>query len=185
METSTLPVKGCKVLAYARRSGPLSREESLSCHTYWWHGASVFWVSSEGPPPPLQSPLTTCMGMQKTYSNPDPNGAILLDWRYMHFLIHFFVPIYIVFFLKDFRCTIMWLCRVQAFFSTQFICHQCFSSFFFIFSLNFLHILLQKIINENQIERSVPLNNQCNRYEIRNGYTIKIAKMCWLGENEV
>jgi hypothetical protein len=33
METSPLPVKGCKILAYARRSGPLSREGSLSCHT--------------------------------------------------------------------------------------------------------------------------------------------------------
>jgi hypothetical protein len=30
METSPLPVKGCKILAYARRSGPLSREGSLS-----------------------------------------------------------------------------------------------------------------------------------------------------------
>jgi hypothetical protein len=26
--------QGCKFLAYARRSGPLSREGSLSCHTY-------------------------------------------------------------------------------------------------------------------------------------------------------
>jgi hypothetical protein len=33
METSPLPVKGCKISAYARRSGPLSREGSLSCHT--------------------------------------------------------------------------------------------------------------------------------------------------------
>jgi hypothetical protein len=33
METSPLPVKGCKILAYARRSRPLCREGSLSCHT--------------------------------------------------------------------------------------------------------------------------------------------------------
>jgi hypothetical protein len=33
METSPLPVKGCKIYAYARRSGPLSRERSFSCHT--------------------------------------------------------------------------------------------------------------------------------------------------------
>ena len=33
METSPLPVKGYKIEAYARRSGPLSREGSLSCHT--------------------------------------------------------------------------------------------------------------------------------------------------------
>jgi hypothetical protein len=34
METSPLPVKGCKIWSYARRSGPLSVEGSLSCHTY-------------------------------------------------------------------------------------------------------------------------------------------------------
>ena len=33
METSPLPVKGFKILAYARSSGPLSREGSLSCNT--------------------------------------------------------------------------------------------------------------------------------------------------------
>ena len=33
METSPLPVKGCKIWAYVRCSGPLSREGSLSCHT--------------------------------------------------------------------------------------------------------------------------------------------------------
>jgi hypothetical protein len=32
MEMSPLPVKGWKSYAYARRSGPLSREGSLSCH---------------------------------------------------------------------------------------------------------------------------------------------------------
>jgi hypothetical protein len=31
IETSPLPVKGCKILAYTRRSGPLSRDGSLSC----------------------------------------------------------------------------------------------------------------------------------------------------------
>jgi hypothetical protein len=31
---SPLPVTGLQNLAYARRSGPLSREGSLSCHTY-------------------------------------------------------------------------------------------------------------------------------------------------------
>jgi hypothetical protein len=33
METSPLPVKGCKLWAYARHSGPLSREGYLSYHT--------------------------------------------------------------------------------------------------------------------------------------------------------
>jgi hypothetical protein len=31
---SPLPVTGLQIWAYARRSGPLSRERSLSCHTY-------------------------------------------------------------------------------------------------------------------------------------------------------
>jgi hypothetical protein len=31
---SPLPVTGLQILAYARRSGPLSREGYLSCHTY-------------------------------------------------------------------------------------------------------------------------------------------------------
>jgi hypothetical protein len=33
METTPLQVKGCKMYVYAWRSWPLSREESLSCHT--------------------------------------------------------------------------------------------------------------------------------------------------------
>jgi hypothetical protein len=37
-----LPVKGCKIEAYARRLGPLSREESLSCHTYCDTGHRFF-----------------------------------------------------------------------------------------------------------------------------------------------
>jgi hypothetical protein len=42
METSSLLVKGCKMLAYARRSGPLSREGSLSCHTCCDKGPRFF-----------------------------------------------------------------------------------------------------------------------------------------------
>jgi hypothetical protein len=40
METSPLPVKGCKI--YARRSAPLSRGESLSCYTYCDTGLRFF-----------------------------------------------------------------------------------------------------------------------------------------------
>jgi hypothetical protein len=35
-------MKGCKILAYARRSGPLSREGSLSCHTHCNTGPRFF-----------------------------------------------------------------------------------------------------------------------------------------------
>jgi hypothetical protein len=42
METSPLSVKGCKILAYARRSRPVSREGSLSCHTYCDTGPRFF-----------------------------------------------------------------------------------------------------------------------------------------------
>ena len=66
-----------------------------------WHGASVFPVSSEGPPHsvafydalgdvedlfypgssqvPYQSPFTTHKEMWRTYSNPDPHGVL---WRW-------------------------------------------------------------------------------------------------------
>jgi hypothetical protein len=30
---SPQPVKGCKIYAYAQRSGPLNKEGSLTCHT--------------------------------------------------------------------------------------------------------------------------------------------------------
>ena len=44
--TSPMPLKGCKILIYARRLGLLSRKGSLSCHM-----SSVFPVSFEEPPP--------------------------------------------------------------------------------------------------------------------------------------
>jgi hypothetical protein len=50
METSLLPVKGCKILAYARRSGSLSREGSSSCHTSCDTGHQFFSSLIEGPP---------------------------------------------------------------------------------------------------------------------------------------
>jgi hypothetical protein len=40
-----------------------------------WHGASVFQVSSDGPP--FQSPLTIRKRMWRTYSNPDITGPHL------------------------------------------------------------------------------------------------------------
>jgi hypothetical protein len=50
METSPLPVNGCKLWTYVRRSGPLSRKGSLTSHTCCYIGASVFLVTSEGLP---------------------------------------------------------------------------------------------------------------------------------------
>jgi hypothetical protein len=47
METSPLPVKDCKIWAYARRSKPLSREGSLSCHTCCDTGPQFFWSHSK------------------------------------------------------------------------------------------------------------------------------------------
>ena len=72
METSPMPVKGCKILAYARHSGPLSREGSLSCHTCCDTGPRVF--RSQTNDRSIQSPLTTRKGMLRTYSNPDRHG---------------------------------------------------------------------------------------------------------------
>jgi hypothetical protein len=67
MVTSPLP-------AYARRWRPLSREGSLSCHTYCDTGPRFF--RSHPKDHPIQSPLTTRMGMRRTYSNPDPHGMV-------------------------------------------------------------------------------------------------------------
>jgi hypothetical protein len=50
METSPLSVKSCKILAYARRSGPLSREGSLSCHTCCDMGHRFFRSHPKDPP---------------------------------------------------------------------------------------------------------------------------------------
>jgi hypothetical protein len=71
-------VKGCKIWAYARHSGPLSREGSLSCHTCCDTGTRFF--RSHPKDHSIQSPLTTHMGKQRTYSNPDPHGIIDNDF---------------------------------------------------------------------------------------------------------
>jgi hypothetical protein len=59
-----------KLGLYARRSGPLSREGSLSWHTCCDMGPRFF--RSRPKIRPIQSPLTTRMGMWRNYSNPDP-----------------------------------------------------------------------------------------------------------------
>jgi hypothetical protein len=70
---ATLPVKVCKILAYARRSGPFSREGSLSFHTCCDMGP---WFSRSHPKDsPILSPLATHMGMWRIYSYPDPHGS--------------------------------------------------------------------------------------------------------------
>jgi hypothetical protein len=60
-------------LKYARRSRPLSREGSLSCHTYFDTRTRFF--RSHSKDRPIQSPFTTHMGMRRIYSNPDPHGV--------------------------------------------------------------------------------------------------------------
>jgi hypothetical protein len=52
-------------------SGPLNREESLSCHTCCDTGPQFF--LSDLKDRPVQSPLMTNMGMWRTYSNLDPH----------------------------------------------------------------------------------------------------------------
>jgi hypothetical protein len=71
METSPLPM-GCKILAYVRRSWPLSREGSVSCHTCCDTGPRIF--RSHPKARPNQSLHTTHEGVWRTYSNPDPHG---------------------------------------------------------------------------------------------------------------
>jgi hypothetical protein len=100
METSPLPVKGCKIQAYARLLGPLSREGSLSCHTCSDTGPRF--TRSHPKDRPIQSPLITHKGcggfiltliltnphsvasyytqrMWMTYSNPDPHRGFWIE----------------------------------------------------------------------------------------------------------
>jgi hypothetical protein len=60
METSPLPVKGCKIYAYAWRSRPLCTKGSLSCHTCYDTGPLFF--RSHPKDSPIQSPVTTQRG---------------------------------------------------------------------------------------------------------------------------
>jgi hypothetical protein len=68
--------------AYARRSGPLSRERSLSCHTCCDTGPRSFWKNRH-----IQSPFTTHKRMWRIYSNPDPHGLKHLDGYCMQFIL--------------------------------------------------------------------------------------------------
>jgi hypothetical protein len=52
---------------------PLSREEPLSCHTCCDIGPQFFWFHPKDCP--IKSPLTTCKGMLRTYSDSDPYGV--------------------------------------------------------------------------------------------------------------
>jgi hypothetical protein len=94
MDMSPLPVKGCKIYACARRSGPLCREGFLSCHTCCDTGPRFF--RSHPKDRPIQLPLTTHKGMWKIYSNPNPQGSVFYRcavlkkdfWKLMIFLPH-------------------------------------------------------------------------------------------------
>jgi hypothetical protein len=66
MEMLPFPVKGCKIWAYARRSGPLSRKGSLSCHTCCDTGPRLF--RSRPKNRPIQSPLMTHKGVWRISS---------------------------------------------------------------------------------------------------------------------
>jgi hypothetical protein len=67
--------------ANAWRSGPLSREGSLSCHTCYDTGPRFFW--SHPKDLSIQSPLTTLQGMWRIYSNPDHHAVASYDTQGM------------------------------------------------------------------------------------------------------
>ena len=77
MEKSPLPVMGCKIKAYTPRSGPLSREGSLSCHINYSMGPGFF--QSHPKDCPIQLPLVIHMRMWRIFSNPDHIGVGLVD----------------------------------------------------------------------------------------------------------
>jgi hypothetical protein len=65
--------RAAKFKPMLRRSEPLSREGSLSCHTYWDMHPRFFWSHLKDHP--IQSPVTTRIGMRRIYFNPDPHGV--------------------------------------------------------------------------------------------------------------
>jgi hypothetical protein len=71
-DVTPLPMKGCKIQAYARRWGPLNSKGSISCHTCCDSGPRFF--RSHPKDCPTKPPLTTLKGMWRIYFNPDPNG---------------------------------------------------------------------------------------------------------------
>jgi hypothetical protein len=73
----TITGEGLQNLGLSRRSGPLSREESLSCHTCCDTEPRFF--RSHSKDRPIYSPLTTRKGMRRTYFNPDPHGGSLFE----------------------------------------------------------------------------------------------------------
>jgi hypothetical protein len=82
MKTSPFPVKDWKIYAYARHSGPLSREGSLLCHTCCDTGRQYF--RSHPKDRPIQSPLTTHMGMWRIYFNTYPHGFARCSLKVKH-----------------------------------------------------------------------------------------------------
>jgi hypothetical protein len=61
------------IYAYVRRSWPLRKEGSVSCHSCCVTGPLFFWSRPTGRP--IQSPLTTHNGTWKIYSDSDPHGS--------------------------------------------------------------------------------------------------------------
>jgi hypothetical protein len=84
MEMSPLLVKGCKISAYARCSGPLNRRDGFIMPHLLLHGTLAFLVSSEGLSHSVASYDT--QGMWRICSNPDPHGSPLGQiWKYVWF----------------------------------------------------------------------------------------------------
>jgi hypothetical protein len=67
---ATITGEGLQNFGMYWRSGPLSREGSLSCHTCCDTGPRFFW--SRPKERPIHSPLTTHNGLWRIYFNPDP-----------------------------------------------------------------------------------------------------------------
>ena len=90
---SPLLMRGCKIYAYARRSGPMSRKGSLSCHTSCDTGPRFF--RSHPKDLPIQSPLTTNKRMWRIYSNPDPH-EVKLDSKHIRLEQYIICVFYII-----------------------------------------------------------------------------------------
>jgi hypothetical protein len=81
MKTSPLLVKGFKSQAYARYTGPLSREESLSCHTYCDPSSRFFrFASNDHHIFPTFTTPKGCWGPILTRIPTDPHSICIGTW---------------------------------------------------------------------------------------------------------
>jgi hypothetical protein len=150
-ETSPLPVKGCKILPYARGSGPLSREGSLSCHTCCDTGTRFFRPHPKNRP--IQSPLTTQERVWRIYSKLCRNCIVLrsVDVNQCHCFRSTINKVDGVTILSPLK---WWDCKIHGLYNALFVITR----FQLAISWNACFIPFVKLIDMLTLMTSIPVN---------------------------